>query len=225
MHFDKGKRELHDRPTTIYLKGTTMKLYYAPGMCSQASHIVLREAGLAFTLDKVDLGNRKTEAGADYLAINPNGYVPALEIEPGLVLNEGPAIMQYLADKKPQSRLAPANGTLERYQLQSMLNYITSELHKSFSVLFKQNFPAEGKTVYKELLRKRFDVLEATLAKQDYLMPWGFTIADAYLFVVVGWCGFVDMDLAQWPALQAFRQRVATRPAVKEAMVAEGLAK
>lgn len=202
-----------------------MKLYYSPGVCSQASHIVLREAGLTFTIEKVDAATKKTESGADFLAINPNGYVPALEIEPGLVLTEGTAIMQYLADKKPQSKLAPANGTLERYQLQSMLNFITSELHKSYSPLFKPNFPAEGKTAYKDLLGKRFDVIEATLAKQDYLMPWGFTIADAYLFVVTGWSGYVDVDLAQWPAIQTYRQRIAERSAVKDVMVAEGLAK
>ncbi|CAN5282101.1 glutathione transferase GstA [soil metagenome] len=202
-----------------------MKLYYSPGVCSQAPHIVLREAGLNFTLVKVDPATRKTETGADYLVINPNGYVPALEIEPGLVLTEGPAIMQYLADKNPQSKLAPANGTPERYQLQSMLNFITSELHKSFTPLFKPNFPAEGKTIYKEIIGKRLDVIESILAKQDYLMPSGFTIADAYLFVVSGWSGFVGIDLAQWPAIGAFRQRVAARPSVKAAMIAEGLAK
>lgn len=202
-----------------------MKLYYAPGVCSQASHIVLREAGLTFTLDKVDSKTKLTETGADFLAINPNGYVPALEIEPGLVLTEGPAILQYLADKKPETKLAPANGTLERYQLQSMLNFITSEVHKSFSPLFKPNFPAEDKTAYKELIGKRFDFIEARLAKQDYLMPWGFTIADAYLFAVSGWSGYVDIDLAKWPSLQAYRQRIAERPAVKAVLVAEGLAK
>jgi glutathione S-transferase len=202
-----------------------MKLYYSPGACSQAPHIVLREAGFDFTLVKVDLGSKKTENGADFLTINPLGYVPALEIELGVVLTEGPAIDQYLADKKPASKLAPANGTLERYQLQSMLNLITSELHKSFSPLFKPNFPAEGKTAYKELISKRFDFIDAKLAKQDYLMPWGFTVADAYLFVVSGWSGHVGIDLAQWPSLQAYRKRIAERPAVKAALVAEGLTK
>jgi glutathione S-transferase len=202
-----------------------MKLYYSPGACSQAPHIVLREAGFDFTLEKVDLGSKKTESGADFLAISPNGYVPVLEIEPGLVLTEGPAIDQYLADKKPESRLAPANGTLERYQLQSMLNFITSELHKSFSPLFKPNFPAEAKTAYKELIGKRFDFINARLEKQDYLMPSGFTVADAYLFVVSGWSGHVGIDLAKWPSLQAYRKRIAERPAVKATLVAEGLAK
>lgn len=202
-----------------------MKLYYAPGVCSQAPHIVLREAGFNFTLEKVDLSTKKTESGTDYLTINPNGYVPALEIEPGLVLTEGPAISQYLADKKPEAKLAPANGTLERYQLQSMLNFITSELHKSYSPLFKPNLPAEVKTIYKELIGKRLDFIETRLAKQDYLMPSGFTIADAYLFAVSGWSGHVGIDLAKWPSLQAYRQRIAERPAVEAALVAEGLAK
>ncbi|MGZ3158536.1 MAG: glutathione transferase GstA [Burkholderiaceae bacterium] len=202
-----------------------MKLYYSPGACSQAPHIVLREAGFDFTLEKVDFSTKKTESGADYLAINPLGYVPALEIEPGLVLTEGPAINQYLADKKPGAKLAPANGTLERYQLQSLLNFITSEVHKSFSPLFKPNTPAETKTAYKELIGKRFDFIEARLAKQDYLMPSGFGIADAYLFVVSGWSGHVGIDLAKWPSLQAYRQRIAERPAVKAALAAEGLAK
>lgn len=202
-----------------------MKLYYTPGTCSQAPHIVLREAGIDFTLEKVDNASKQTETGADYLAINPNGYVPALEIEPGLVLTEGPAIMQYLADKKPQAKLAPANGTLERYQLQSMLNFITSELHKSYSPLFKPGFPAEGKTAYKELLAKRYGVIEAILSKQEYLLPFGFSIADIYLFVVSGWSGFVGVDLAPFPALQAWRARIADRPAVHAALVAEGLIK
>lgn len=202
-----------------------MKLYYSAGVCSQAPHIVLREAGLDFTLEKVDAKTKQTETGANFLAINPNAYVPALEIEPGLVLTEGPAIMQYIADKKPAAKLAPANGTLERYQLQSMLNFVTSELHKSFSPLFKPNMPAEAKTAYKEIIGKRFDFVEQKLAQQDYLMPWGFTIADAYLFVVTGWCGFVDIDLAKWPALAAYRQRIAERSAVQAALAAEGLIK
>lgn len=202
-----------------------MKLYYTPGTCSQAPHIVLREAGLDFTLEKVDAKTKQTATGADFRAINPNGYVPALEVASGAVLTEGPAIMQYIADQKPEANLAPANGTLERYQLQAMLNFITSELHKSFSPLFKSHFPAEGKTVYKELIASRLDFLNARLTQQEYLMPWGYSIADAYLFVVSGWTGFVGIDLAQWPAIKAFRQRMADRPAVHAALVAEGLAK
>lgn len=202
-----------------------MKLYYTPGVCSQAPHIVLREAGLDFTLEKVDAKTKKTEAGADYLAINPNGYVPALEIEPGLVLTEGTAIMQYLADKKPAAKLAPANGTLERYQLQSWLNFITSEIHKGFSPLFKPNLSADAKALFKDQLGKRFDYLEKHLAKQDYVLAPGFSIADAYLFVVTGWSVLVGINLADWPAIQAFRQRIGERPAVKAALAAEDLGK
>lgn len=202
-----------------------MKLYYMPGVCSQAPHIVLREADLNFTLEKVDGKTKKTESGADYLAINPNGYVPALEIEPGLVLTEGPAIMQYLADKRPAAKLAPAAGTLERYQLQSWLNFITSEIHKGYSPLFKAELSADAKGVLRDQLAKRLDYVEQHLSGQDYVMASGFTIADAYLYVVTGWSGFVGIDLAKWPKISAFRQRIGERPAVKAALAAEGLTK
>jgi glutathione S-transferase len=202
-----------------------MKLYYAPGVCSQAPHILLREAGLEFTLEKVDTKTKKTETGADFLAINPNGYVPVLEIEPGLVLTEGPAIMQYIADRKPEAKLAPANGTLARYQLQSWLNFITSEIHKGFSPLFKPNLSDEAKGIFREQLGKRFDYLEQRLSKQDYILESGFSAADAYLFVTTGWSGFVGIDLAKWPAISAFRKRIGERPAVKAALEAEGLSK
>lgn len=202
-----------------------MKLYYSPGVCSLAPHIALREAGLAFDLVKVDTGTKLTESGQDYLAINPNGYVPALEIEPGLILTEGPAIMQYIADRAPQAKLAPPAGSLERYQLQSWLNFITSEIHKSFSPLFKPGMPAEAKTMFKEQIAQRFDHVEKRLAKHDYLMDSGFSIADAYLFVTSGWSGFVGIELERWPALVAFRERLQARTSVKEAMRAEGLLK
>ncbi|MCA1854488.1 glutathione transferase GstA [Massilia oculi] len=200
-----------------------MKLYYSPGACSLAPHIVLREAGLAFTLDKVDIATRRTAGGADFLAVSPNGYVPALEIEAGLVLTEGPAIMQLLADKAPGAHLAPANGTLERYQLQSWLNFITSEIHKGFSPLFKPVMPQEAKTLFVEQLGQRFDVVERRLAQGDYLMGERFTIADAYLFVTTNWAGYLGISLERWPAINAFRDRVAARPAVQAAMAAEGL--
>lgn len=200
-----------------------MKLYYSPGACSLAPHIVLREAGLAFTLDKVDIATRRTAGGADFLAVSPNGYVPALEIEAGLVLTEGPAIMQLLADKAPGAHLAPANGTLERYQLQSWLNFITSEIHKGFSPLFKPVMPQEAKTLFVEQLGQRFDVVERQLTRGDYLMGERFTIADAYLFVTTNWAGYLGISLERWPAINAFRDRVAARPAVQAAMAAEGL--
>jgi glutathione S-transferase len=202
-----------------------MKLYFTPGVCSLAPHIALREAGLDFTLEKVDAGTKRTEHGADYLQVNPNGYVPALEIEPGLVLTEGPAIMQYIADKAPSSRLAPPAGTLERYQLQSWLNFITSEIHKGFSPLFKEGMPAEAKAMFREQLGKRFDHVEKRLAAHDWLLDSGFSVADAYLFVTTGWSGFVGIDLGKWPAITAFRRRVAERVAVQAALRAEGLAK
>ncbi|HEV2610199.1 MAG TPA: glutathione transferase GstA [Noviherbaspirillum sp.] len=202
-----------------------MKLYYTPGVCSLAPHIILREAGFDFSLEKVNADTKVTDAGRNYLTVNPNGYVPALEIEPGVVLTEGPAIMQYLADQAPEARLAPAAGTLARYQLQSWLNFITSELHKGFSPLFKPGMPAEAKTAFKEQLAARFDHVERHLSKQDYLMPDGFSIADAYLFVVTGWSGFVGIDMQAWPAIGAFRKRVEARPAVQAALIGEGLLK
>jgi len=202
-----------------------MKLYYNPGVCSLAPHIALREAGLAFSLEKVDPAAGRTASGQDFLAINPNGYVPAFEIEPGFVLTEGPAIMQYIADQAPEAKLAPANGTAERYRLQSWLNFITSEIHKGFSPLFKPGTPAEAKTQFKELLARRFDYVGGHLARQDYLLDSGFSVADAYLFVTTGWSGFVGIELEKWPALVAFRARIQARPAVQAAMRAEGLIK
>jgi glutathione S-transferase len=200
-----------------------MKLYYSPGVCSLAPHIVLREAGLDFSLEKVDIGTKRTAGGQDYLAINPNGYVPALEIEPGFVLTEGPAIMQLIADKAPGAQLAPPNGTPARYQLQSWLNFITSEIHKGFAPLFKPAMPQEAKALFIEGLGQRFDVVERHLAQHDYLMGERFTVADAYLFVTTNWAGYLGIALDRWPAIQAFRARVAARPAVQAAMAAEGL--
>lgn len=201
-----------------------MKLYFNPGVCSLAPHIVFREAGLDVALDKVDTNGKRTESGADYLAINPSGYVPALEIEPGVILTEGPAIMQYLADQAPEARLAPANGTLERYQFQSWLNFITAEIHKTYSALFKP-LPADAKTQFKALLAERLDVIERHLAQQDYLLDSGYSAADAYLYVTTSWSPFVAVDLSRWPALVAFRNRVEQRPAVQAALKAEGLLK
>jgi glutathione S-transferase len=202
-----------------------MKLYYAPGACSQSPHIVLREAGVDFTLEKVDLKSKITEHGENYQKVNPKGYVPALEIAPGKVLTEGPAIVQYIADQYPAAKLAPAAGTLERYHLQSWLNFITSEIHKSFSPLFSSALSDDVKAKFKEQLAKRFAYLQTHLAQQDYLLAGGFSVADAYLFVTSGWANSVGIDLQQWPALAAYRQRIAERPSVKAALAAEGLAK
>lgn len=200
-----------------------MKLYYSPGACSLAPHIVLREAGLDFSFEKVDTATRRTAAGRDYLSINPNGYVPALEIEAGLVLTEGPAIMQFIADKAPGAQLAPGAGSLERYQLQSWLNFITAEIHKGFSPLFKPAMPDAAKALFVEQLGQRFDHVERHLAQHDYLVGERFTVADAYLFVTTNWAGYLGISLARWPGIEAFRARVAARPAVQAAMAAESL--
>jgi len=201
-----------------------MKLYYAPGTCSLSPHIVAREAGLPLTLVRVDNKNKTTETGEDYRAINPKGYVPLLELDNGVRLSEGPAIVQYLADLAPASKLAPANGTVERYQLQEWLNFITSEVHKQFSPLFDATMPDEAKEKFRNRLATRFDWIAGQLKGRDYLMG-SFTAADAYLFVVLGWTKFTGPDLARWPVLQEYVARVAARPHVQEALKAEGLLK
>lgn len=200
-----------------------MKLYYSPGVCSLAPHIALREAGLDFTLEKVDAASKRTDAGRDFLTVNPNGYVPALEIESGVILTEGPAIMQYIADQAPSARLIPPAGSIERYRLLEWLNFITSEIHKSFTPLFKPGTPAETMGSFRNLLAARFDHVERHLAQRDYLLDGSFSIADAYLFVTTGWSGFVDIDLQKWPSIMEFRKRISTRPAVKAALRAEGM--
>lgn len=202
-----------------------MKLYYAPGVCSLASHIVAHEAGIDLSIEKVDTKAKRTETGRDYLEVTPKGYVPALEFDNGEVLTEGPAILQYLADLKPESGLAPANGTLARSRLQETLGYINSEIHKTYSPLFNPATPAEVRDERKGYLRKRYDLLDKKLAQQPWLLGDTFTAADAYLFVVTNWAKGVELDLAEFPALTAFQQRVAARPAVQAAMQAEGLIK
>ena len=201
-----------------------MKLYYAPGVCSMSPHIVAREAGIPITLVKVDNKNKKTETGEDYRAINPKGYVPLLELDNGVRLTEGPAIVQYLADLAPASKLAPPNGTLERYQLQEWLNFITSEVHKQFSPLFDPTMPEEAKEKFRTQLAARFDWLVEQLQGREYLMG-SFTAADAYLFAVLGWTKFTGPDLARWPVLQEYVARIAARPRVQEVLRAEGLLK
>ena len=202
-----------------------MKLYYSPGACSLSPHIVLREAGLSFDVEKVDLGSKKTESGKDFNTINPKGYVPALQLDDGSILTEGPAIVQYLADKAPQSKLAPANGTMERYRLQELLGFIGTELHKGFSPLFNPTYPEDAKKIIRDNLAKRFNYLNSFLEKGPFLTGEQFTVADAYLFTVLGWTAFVKIDLGQWPVLKAYHARVAGRPAVQEALKAEGLLK
>lgn len=202
-----------------------MKLYYATGTCSLSPHIVALEAGLTLQLEKVDNKAKRTESGQDFWQINPKGYVPVLALDNGELLTEGPAIVQYLADQKPESGLAPANGTLARYRLQEMLGYINSEIHKSYSPLFKPDTPEATRTERKEYLLRRYQFIEGVLAKQPYLLGDRFTAADAYLFTVTNWAKYVELDLSGFPALLAFQLRVAERPAVRAAMEAEGLGK
>lgn len=200
-----------------------MKLYYAPGACSLSPHIVARELGIDLTLEKVDTKSHTLASGGDFYAINPKGYVPVLELDDGARLTEGPAIVQYLADLKPASGLAPANGTLARSRLQEWLGYINSELHKSFSPLFNKAVTPDVRTERIEYLNKRFRLADEQLGKTPFLLGEQFSAADAYLFVVTNWAGFVKMDISAFRNLQAFQERVAKRPAVQAAMKAEGL--
>ena len=202
-----------------------MKLYYSPGACSLSPHIVALEAGIRLQLEKVDGKAKRTESGADFWLVNPKGYVPVLELDSGEVLTEGPAIVQYLADQKPATGLAPANGTPARYRLQEMLGYINSEIHKSYSPLFKPDTPEATRTERKEYLTRRYQLIESVLAKQPFLLGDKFTAADAYLFTVTNWAKHVALDLSAFPSLLAFQKRVAERPAVQAALEAEGLVK
>lgn len=202
-----------------------MKLYFSPGACSLSPHIVLREAGLPVELERVDLGKKLTRGGGDFLAINPKGSVPVLELEDGARLTEGPAIVQYIADLAPEKNLAPPAGTIARYRLQEWLNFITSELHKGFSPLFAKDTPDDYKPIVSERLRSRLAIVDKALDGQDYLLGAQFSVADAYLFVVTNWAALVGPDLTGLAHLEAFRARVAGRPAVVAAMEAEGIRK
>lgn len=201
-----------------------MKLFYSPGACSHAPHILLREAGLDFTIEKVDLAEKKTETGADFKKISPFGYVPALQLDNGTVLTEGPAIDQYIADLVPAKKLAPAAGTPERYKLQSWLNFISTELHKQFSPLFNKAVPEEYKTMVKEKMFTRFDVINEHLSKSKFLLGDGFTAPDAYLYTVLNWAKYFAIDFAKWPAIKSYLAAIAERPSAQAAAKAEGLA-
>jgi len=198
-----------------------MKLYYSPGACSLSPHIVAREAGIPLELVKVDLAAKKIAVDGDYLALNPKGYVPALQLEDGSLLTEGPAIVQYLGDRKPESGLVPANGTPERYRMQEMLGYINSEIHKTYSPLFKPQTPEATVEERKAHLKKRYKLIDERLAGRQYLFGDKFSAADAYLFAVTNWAGYVKLDLSEYANLAAFQKRVSQRPAVQEAMRAE----
>jgi len=211
-------------PEKTHVLELLMQLYFSPGACSLASHITLREAGIPFELKKADLKNHTVD-GADYYAINSKGSVPALKLDNGTVLTEGVVIMQYLGDQKPESTLVPKNGTLERYRLQEWLNYITSEVHKSFSPLWNSAADPKVKEYTLAILHKKFDWLNTQLTGKKFLMGDTFTVADAYLFTVLNWSNFLSVDLAKWPAIGEFMARVAARPKVQEALEAEGLTK
>jgi glutathione S-transferase len=202
-----------------------MQLYFSPGACSLAPHIILREVGISFELKRVDTKTKKLVDGADFLAVNSKGAVPALRLDDGQVLTEGVAILQYLADRKPESKLVPPAGTFERYRAIEWLNFLTSEVHKSFSPLFNAQASADVKAYAQANLEKKLDWTNAQLGSRKFLTGDTFTIADAYLFTLINWTYFVGIDLGRWPALKEFHARVAARPAVQEALSAEGLNK
>ncbi|MBO9650765.1 MAG: glutathione transferase GstA [Variovorax sp.] len=202
-----------------------MKLYYSPGACSLSPHIALREAGLAFEPVLASTKSHKLQDGTDYYGINPLGYVPMLELDDGTRLREGPAIVQYVADQVPNKNLAPANGTLSRYRLQEWLTFIGTEIHKTFSPLFNPNIADEAKAVFKDKLKSRYEWLNGQLADKQFLMGDHFTVADGYLFTVTNWTKPMNIDLSAFPNVTAWHARVAARPAVQEAMKAEGLIK
>jgi len=202
-----------------------MKLYFAPEACSLSPHIVLEEIGLPLTLVKVDTKTKKTADGRDFLAINQKGYVPVLELDNGERLTEGPAIVQYLADLKPGAKLAPANGTFERTRLQEWLNFISTEIHKTYSPMFNAALPEAAKSIFRDKLIQRYAFVAATLDRQDYLLGSRFTVADAYLFVVTRWATHFDIDVDRWPALARFMERVAARASAITALQTESEAK
>lgn len=202
-----------------------MRLYFKPGACSLASRIVLNELGAVYEAVEVDTERGLTKGGADYSAINAKGYVPALELEHGIILSESPAILQYLADLRPDLALAPPAGTLQRTIMQEWLNFTSSELHKAFSPYFARRplETAERERASANLARRIGDVERALADGRSFILGGAFAIADAYLFVVLGWAAAIDVDLGRWPAVQAYVARVAERPAVRAAMRAEGL--
>lgn len=202
-----------------------MKLYYSPGACSLSPHIVSREAGIPVDLVRVDLKSHKTQDGADYYGVNPRGYVPMLELDDGSFLREGPALVQFLADKAPETGLAPPAGSLERVRLQEWLTFIGTELHKTFSWLFNPNAPEEAKNIARDKIASRLADVDKHLAARPYLLGDHFTAADAYAFTVINWAGRVHIDMKPFPNVSAFMARVAARPKVREAMKAEGLLK
>ena len=201
-----------------------MKLYYAPGACSMAPHIVANEAGQKVELVKVDIPNKKTAAGDDYWKVNFKGYVPTLQLDNGEMLTEVGVICQYLADQKPESGLAPKAGTIERYRLMEWLNFVATEVHKQLGALFNPKYTPEMKEVQVAVIGRRLKPLEAALAGKQYLMGDKFSAADAYLFTVLRWTKPLQIDLGQWPNIKAYFERVGKRSKVMETLAAEGIA-
>lgn len=201
-----------------------MKLYFAPGACSLSPHIVLREAGYDFELEQVNNQEKKTKSGTDYWTVNGKGQVPVLELDNGERITEGPVIVQYLADQKPASGLAPAAGTMARVRVQEWLNFTGTELHKTMGPMFRPTTPDAYKTISKENLAKRLDWMDKQFSSRSYAAGDAFTVADAYLFTVLRWLPRFEMNLANWPNLKAYFDRIAARPKVQEALRAEGLA-
>ena len=200
-----------------------MKLYYLKGACSLASYISLIEAGLDFQATAIDRATKKTSEGEDFMSVSSKGYAPALRLDDGQVLTENLAVLQYIADRAPQSKLAPPAGTLERYRLVEWLAFINSEVHKAISPLFSPGASDDVKNFARGNLVKRLDWLDAQFGGRPFLTGEDFTVADAYLFVVLGWFGRVGLDINKWPVLQAFHARVGARPSAQKAMKAEGL--
>ena len=199
-----------------------MKLYYSPGACSLSPQIVLQESGLAYEPVLASTKTHQLADGTDYYTINPLGYVPLLELDNGARLHEGPAIVQYIADQVPEKKLAPANGSFERYKLQEWLNFIGTEIHKGFGPLFKPTTPESYKPIALEALTKRLQWVDEQLAGKSYLLGEQFSVADAYLYTVSRWAGFVGLDLSGMANILAFQQRMAQRPAVQAALKIEG---
>jgi glutathione S-transferase len=202
-----------------------MKLYYMTGTCAQACNVALREAGLQFELVKVDRKTRRAADGLDYREVNPKDYVPALTLDNGEVLTEAIAVLQYIADRQPAAKLAPAAGTLERYRLEEWLSFLASEVHKGYTPLFHKDAPDGAKEWSRRNLTGRLDWLDGSWGSRSYLTGEQFTVADAYLFVMLGWGAYVDMDVARWPQLKRFHERVAARPSVIEALRSESRVK
>jgi glutathione S-transferase len=201
-----------------------MKLYYSPGACSLAPHILLRELGKKFEIEKVDLASKKTEAGKDYNKINPKGYVPTLELKPGETLTEASVVLQYLADKAKATKFLPKPGSTPRYRAMEMLNFVSAELHKSMGALFNKALPEEARKIFVERIEKRLAWLDGLLAKNKYLLGKSFSVADIYAFVVLSWGQWLNVDVRKWKHVAEWLDRIAARPAVKAALKAEGLA-